>query len=169
LGWNYRITEFQAAILLAQLERLEEEVEKKDKNAQYLHKQLENIEGIKPMKRRSQVDRQSYYDYLFRYEKKYFNNVSAERFAKALNAEGIPCRGGILEVIYKTPRWVVDPREFPFTKGIDYNKISCPVAEKACFLGLNHRMLLGEKEDMNDIALAVRKIKDNIGELEETS
>jgi len=30
-------------------------------------------------------------------------------------------------------------------------------------------MLLGEKEDMDDIALAVRKIKDNIGELEETS
>ena len=47
-GWNACYTEIQAAIALAQLERLEEQTEKRTANAKKLYALLEGIEGIDP-------------------------------------------------------------------------------------------------------------------------
>jgi len=44
----------------------------------------------------------------------------------------------------------------------------CPVTERACreeSIWLEHRLLLGDREDMDDIVRAVRKIRDHIEEL----
>lgn len=171
LGWNYRITEFQASILLAQLERLDSQVDKKDENAQYLSVKLSKIEGIKPMKRDSRVKRQSYYMYVFRYDKKKFNDLSRKMFLEALIAEGIPIETISYNLVYKSSLWAVNEKEFPFTKGIDYSKVYCPVAEKASFeegVVILHWNLLGTKEDMDDIIEAIIKVKENVKELIES-
>ncbi|NIQ80637.1 MAG: DegT/DnrJ/EryC1/StrS family aminotransferase, partial [Anaerolineae bacterium] len=38
LGWNMRMTEFQGAILLTQMERLEEQMKTREENARHLDK-----------------------------------------------------------------------------------------------------------------------------------
>ena len=45
LSGNYRMTEFQAGILLAQMERMEELMKKREENAKYLTERLKEIEG----------------------------------------------------------------------------------------------------------------------------
>ena len=62
------MTEFQAAVLLAQLERLEEQTSLRDENAMYLNERLAEVPGIRPMKRHPQVTRQAYFSFVFRYD-----------------------------------------------------------------------------------------------------
>lgn len=48
-GLNERMSEFQAAILIAQLQRLDEQMSKREENARYLDTLLSQIDGVKPL------------------------------------------------------------------------------------------------------------------------
>ena len=52
LGWNYRITEWQAAVLLAQLERLPEQVARRNANIAHLERRIATIEGVSTLPQR---------------------------------------------------------------------------------------------------------------------
>jgi len=176
LGGNYRMTEFQAAILLAQLTRLDEQVTRRQENARKLDQALSDFPGIEPLKNNPQVWRRSYHLYCFRYLPEQLRGVSRDRFIQALNAEGIPCSGGYPHPLYKNPlfqRKGYGPQFCPLScpyygKRVDYAQTHCPVAEKICeqAVWLTHNLLLGTQEDMNDIIRAIEKIVDNIDELQ---
>ena len=68
LGWNYRMTEFQAAILRQQLTRLDEQVRYRECKAQYLSKRLERIDGISPLIQDERTTLHGYHIYMFRYD-----------------------------------------------------------------------------------------------------
>ena len=63
---NYRITEFQAVMLLGGLDRLDKQVKLRDANAIYLNSLLAGIPGILPLRRRKEVTQQSYFNFAFR-------------------------------------------------------------------------------------------------------
>ena len=94
-----------------------------------------------------------------------------QAFLKALDAEGIPNFGGYPLPLYKQ-RLFLD-REFgPYAgcQGVDYAKTSCPNCETICYEQggwLEHRMLLGTREDMDDIVAAFRKVYENRDRLQE--
>lgn len=170
LGGNYRMTEFQAAILLVQLERLKEQTKTRNENASYLSKRLFQIEGITPQKRDPRVTTHAYHLYIFRYDSEKFQGLPRSEFLEALRAEGIPCSKGYLP-LYKLPfiesTRVKESQRF-HEEEVDYSKLALPVTERACYeegVWFNQRMLLGTKEDMDDIANAITKIKENVGEL----
>ena len=170
LGGNYRITEFQAAILLVQLERLEEQTKTRNENASYLSKRLSQIEGITPQKRDARVTTHAYHLYIFRYASGKFQGLPRSKFLEALRAEGVPCSPGYLP-LYKLPfiesTRVKESQRF-HEEEVDYSTLTLPVTEKACYeegVWFTQRMLLGTKEDMDDIAKAITKIKENVGEL----
>ncbi|HIE26280.1 TPA: DegT/DnrJ/EryC1/StrS family aminotransferase, partial [Candidatus Poribacteria bacterium] len=165
-GRNYRISEFQAAVALAQLERVDEQVNRREENALYLSEKLAEIDGIRPMKRDERVTRQNYYTYVFRYEADVFG-VPRGRFVEAMNAEGIPIHAGIDSPLQFDSLFVTDPDKFPLShhkRKIDYSKVRTPVAERACEEGVSfgQSLLLGIKEDMDDIVEAILKIKENV-------
>jgi len=171
LGSNFRITEFQSAILIAQLERYEKLRKKREENALYLSKRISEIEGLKPLKRDQRATSHSYHLFIIRYDKRYFNDIPKEKIIKALNAEGIPVYAGYSLPLYKQPLFRSDDvkklLKFIGTN-IDYEKINLPLTERACYeeaLWLNQRVLLGEKEDMDDIVNGFLKIKENLNEL----
>jgi len=93
-GSNHRMTEFQAAVLTEQFERFKKQDKIRQKNGKYLERELAKIPGIKPRKIYSEKTRFTYVTFEMDYDKKYFNNVPASRFAEALRAEGIPVSGG---------------------------------------------------------------------------
>lgn len=164
LGWNYRMTEFQAAILLVQMERIEEQMKKREENAKYLADGLRKIGGVEPLVPDEGVTRHAYHLFIFRYNKDEFKGVKRETFIKALNAEGIPASPGYVP-LYKFPAIL----DWPY-KERDYRDVYLPVTEKACYeegIWLSQNILLGPKEDMDDILTAVSKIKENIDELKE--
>ncbi|HHW10269.1 MAG TPA: DegT/DnrJ/EryC1/StrS family aminotransferase [Firmicutes bacterium] len=172
LGGNHRMNEFAAAVLCAQLGRLEAQTEHRARMAAYLDKQLSAIEGIEPQARDSRVTRQGFHLYVFRYKPEAFGGVPRNLFIKAMLAEGIPVTPGY-SLLNKQEVFSVVQRErtygfaaYPGT--IDYMGSHLPVAQKladeeGCWMPQN--VLLGNEEDMEDIVRAVRKIKEHLSEL----
>jgi dTDP-4-amino-4,6-dideoxygalactose transaminase len=162
LGCNYRITQFQAVLLSTQLRRLEDQVRKRDENGRYLSELLSDIPGISPLSRPQDATLHPYHLFIFRYDKAAFGNLPKAEFARLLAAEGVPAFMGYPEPLYKQP--VFQRKNFlcyAIPESVDYTKVSCPVAEHACYEEgvwvLQHAML-GEREDMDQIAKAIRKI-----------
>jgi len=172
LGWNYRMTEFQAAVLLGQLENLPSIVSRTEENAEYLSEKLQRIEGILPLEKNQKVTKQSYYYYVFRYDKKSFLEVPKERFIAAMFYEGISCEN-IYDPVYKSPLFTMEQSHWPLLGipghgPLNYSSVRCPVAEKASYeegVAIPHMVLQGTREDIDDVVAAVEKIHDNAAEL----
>ncbi len=176
LGWNYRITEFQAALLLQQMKRVKAQNSKRRENASFLARRLAAVPGIHPLSVPEYVTKPTYHIFAFRLNEREFG-VSREIFLKALAAEGIPCFGGYTHPLYKNPMFLNKDfyaRGCPLTcehyvKPIDYAAFEahCPNSERACreMIWLEHRLLLAEESDMGDIVTAVSNIHEHRAEL----
>jgi len=164
LGGNFRMTEWQAAILLVQLSRLPEQTARRNENARYLTERLSKIPGIITLPPDPRVTMHAYHLYIFRYDPGRFGGHSREEFLRAMNAEGIPCFAGYVplykEVVFQRKTagigsWCQAARH------IDYSRVHCPVCEQVCTdaVRMAQNVLLGSREDMDDIARAVEKIQ----------
>jgi dTDP-4-amino-4,6-dideoxygalactose transaminase len=168
-GANLRMTEFQAALLLSQMARVEEQSRVRDENAAYLTTLLGEIPGIHPAKMYDGCTRNAYHLYMFRFDKTAFAGASREQFLKALRAEGIPCSGGY-SPLNKQPflKEVLGSRPYKQIFGDDrlaawWRANRCPENDRLCdeAVWFTQTMLLGPRGDMDEIAAAVRKIHDN--------
>jgi perosamine synthetase len=169
VGTKLRITEYQAAIGLAQLQRLGEQTKLRNENGAYLLSQIRDIPGIVPHRLYPGVTRVAYHLFPFRYHKEEFSGLSREGFLKALHAEGIPCSGGYTE-LNKMPflqnafksRFFQQfyPKEvLNYERYMEANR--CPLNEKLCqeeAVWIPQNMLLGTKADMEGIAKAIERI-----------
>lgn len=167
-GNNLRLTEFQANLLLAQMARLEEQVNRRTENANYLTELLTGIAGIEPAKLYEGTTRSAYHLYMFRYLKIHFSGLSREKFVEALRTEGIPCDTGYGQMnkseyvvgLAKNPHYLRIYGEKAMDDWLERN--SCPqndllTSEQSIWF-FQH-MLLGSKDDMEQIAAAIRKIQ----------
>ncbi|MCI0336771.1 MAG: DegT/DnrJ/EryC1/StrS family aminotransferase [Acidobacteria bacterium] len=166
-GDNRRMTEFQGAILLAQITRLEEQSKTREQNAEYLTRQLREIPGIIPAKLYEGCTRNAYHLYMLRYDAHHFSNLERSRFLKALQAEGIPCSGGY-SPLNKEPflKQTLDSRAYrhiysPKVRAELEERNRCPENDRLCLeaVWLTQNTLLGSKQDMDQIAEAIRKIQ----------
>jgi perosamine synthetase len=169
LGYNYRMTEFEAAIGRVQLKHLDESNGVRRQHADYLTKHLGMFPGITPPKVES-GSTHVYYVYPFTYDETK-TGIPRQLFADALQAEGIPLGVGYVKPLYYSPLFQ-ERRAFAFKhyKGsARYDAGLCPVAEELHF----KKLLLipvvrppARTEDMHDIVLAVEKIMKNRSELQ---
>src|SRR5690606_34189518 len=93
-GNKLRLTEYQAAIGLAMLARLEDETTKRHENAAYLKAKIKDIPGVVPYRLYDGVTKGAFHLFPFRYKREDFKGLSRASFLKALSAEGIPCSSG---------------------------------------------------------------------------
>jgi L-glutamine:2-deoxy-scyllo-inosose/3-amino-2,3-dideoxy-scyllo-inosose aminotransferase len=84
---NFRLTEWQAAVLLAQLERLPEQLERRERAAAVLDDRLAELPGVSPLRRHPAITRQSYYAYGFQFIPEVWEGVSRAAFCRAVGAE----------------------------------------------------------------------------------
>jgi len=164
LGGNFRMTEWQAAILLAQLARLPEQTERRTRNARYLTGLLRGIPGIATLADDPRVTRHAYHLYIFRYDPSGFGGRPRDELLAALNAEGVPCSGGYVPLYRETVFQRLAAGEGAWCRSrrpIDYPAAQCPECERASADGvwLFQSMLLGETSDMDDIAEAISRIQ----------
>ena len=89
-GSNYRLSEWQGAVLGVQLTRLEQQTAHRHRNGRLLDKLLAEIPGITPQKCDPRCTRNGQYAYIFHVDCKHFAGISTGNFIAALNAEGIP-------------------------------------------------------------------------------
>lgn len=160
-GANYRMNEFQAALLLAQMERVDSYNQKREKNAGILDSILENIKGITPQGKESNANIMTHYMYMFYYDKTCFGGLLREEFVEYLNEEGVPCCI-CFPVLSNTEFFC----ENDFNgMNVSYNKqqeTDLSNSEKAAseVIWLHHRTLEGDEEDLKEIAGAICKIQD---------
>jgi len=175
LSSNYRLSEFQSAVLLAQLEKFPEQDTRRQANAARLTKGLNEIPGVRHILVNRPPMKHGYYYYLVRFEPALYGNLDPARLCAALNAEGVPFVPGDRKPIYRHPVFEVKnlndylcPRALErYCQVVDLRNPQCPAAEEACgcTIILRHQVLLGEPEDMDDIIEAMWKIQENIDEL----
>jgi dTDP-4-amino-4,6-dideoxygalactose transaminase len=170
LGHNYRMTEFQTALLLAQLERLPEQSSRRLENALALQARLKGVPGIAPLSWDPRITEPAIYHYLLRYEPEGFSGAHRDVFLAALEAEGVPAEGPFYEPLYRAPLWTFRREDFAVLaqSEVQYPGPECPVAEKAAYdesVWLHHSLLLGDTGEVNDIADAISKIQENSAEL----
>lgn len=164
---NMRLTEFQGALLLAQMSRLEDQAKRRSENAAYLSTLLKEIPGIYPAKLYNGTTNSAYHLYMFRYDKKHFADMDRPKFLKALMAEGVPCSSGYGTM--NKDKYVTDlasNRHYLRIYGKQtmqqwLERNQCPqndilAGEQGVWL--TQTMLLGSKTDMEQIAEAIRKI-----------
>ena len=180
IGTKLRITEYQAAIGMAQLERLVEQTELRNVNALYLQSQIRGIEGIVPHRLYKNVTKAAYHLFPFRYQKEGFEGLSREKFIQALRSEGVPCSGGYTE-LNKMPflKNAFNSRfyqKFYPKEQLDYERYAeenlCPHNEKLCneeAVWITQNVLLGSKSDMDKVAGAIQKIRENAGQIKKKS
>jgi L-glutamine:2-deoxy-scyllo-inosose/3-amino-2,3-dideoxy-scyllo-inosose aminotransferase len=163
---NYRMTELQAALLLEQMEHMEQRVNYRDENAQYLNKRLAGIPGIHPMKRYTQITRQSYYSYSFRYDSAAWEDIPGRVFREALSAEIGLYVDGTYEPLNNCSLYRPHTKRRHYLnesywKAIDPARFDLPVCQKAYedeAMVIWHNFLLAERADIDEIAQSVEKL-----------
>jgi dTDP-4-amino-4,6-dideoxygalactose transaminase len=172
-GANLRLTEFQAGILLAQMERIEIQARRRSENAKHLTSLLQEIPGIAPATQYEGCTRNAYHLYMLRYRAESFAGLKRETFLKALAAEGIPASPGYSPLNTQPfVARVVQSRGYQKLFGAQRLKQweernRCPANDRLCTeaVWFTQNMLLGERRDMEQIAEAVRKIQTHAPEL----
>jgi dTDP-4-amino-4,6-dideoxygalactose transaminase len=160
LGWNFRMTEWQGAVLLAQLERLPEHEPVRDAAAHYLDDALADVPGVAPLTVAAGVTRHAHHLYPVRYDAAAFGGHDRDEFLVALRAEGITCLSAGYVPLTHSPairRAMTDL----FGPESVARMPNCPVAERVAreVFWLSQTALLGSRDDLDDIVAAIRKIQ----------
>lgn len=139
LGWNYRMTELEAAVGVAQLGKLDRLTAHRVKLAQYFTGRLSKAgyPGLTmPLIRKG--NNHVYFSVPLKFDAIKVG-ISRKTFAAALRAEGMPIGEGYVRPIYWEPMYQRQlcygndgyPFKSPFYKGkVDYRKGLCPVVER---------------------------------------
>ena len=178
IGPKYRMNEFEAAILLAQLAGAKERFKRRNENAAYLTSRLKDCPGVVPQKLYPGTASGSYYLYAMTYKKEHFNNVERDRFLKAMAAEGVSLSPYIDRGLHREP-WVDNivktrayARVFSAQRLRQFQEeISCPNCDRVCsemIMIWASGPLLASRSDMDDIADAILKVYDNRDKLATT-
>jgi dTDP-4-amino-4,6-dideoxygalactose transaminase len=177
LSSNYRLSEFQSAVLLGQLETFPAQDERRQANAARLTRHVDGIPGLRHVRQQAPDVKHGYYYYLLRYDPDQFGHVSPERLCQALNDEGVPFVAGDRRPLYRHPVFQADavrPHLWPeafsrYQERLDREPPKCPAAEEACdcTIILRHQVLLAEAHDIDDIAEALGKVAQHVEELRE--
>lgn len=170
LGWNYRMTEVDAAIGIEQFKKLDYFTDERIRLADYLAEGLKGVDGLK-MPVVYPNNKHVYYVFAMKYDESVIG-IPRNRFVEALNAEGIPFGAGYIRPLYMSPIYH-ENKHFIYRhyKGkASYDEGLCPVAERCHFKELIMTLLTrpqATENDMDDIIHAVHKIIENKGEFKQ--
>src|SRR5581483_6906971 len=167
IGGNFRMTEFQATLLMAQMSRLEDQSRLREQNGTHLTSLLREIPGIRPARTYEGCTRNAYHLYMFRYDKEHFAGLPRGTFLKALKAEGVPASGGYAPLNKESfLEAALSSRAYRALYPGDVlsswrERNHCPANDRLCeeAVWFTQTMLLDTRQGMEQIAEAIRKIQ----------
>ena len=158
LGSNFRMSEFQAAVLNAQLTRLDDNGARREANAAYLGRRLrEEVPEVRLQGRAPEITRHGFYMYVFTLAAGAFGGLDRDSVVRALVAEGLPAfrlYPRIEDTGHFAPalrRVGGDPTKLPA------NPVSWHLADRGIWL--HHRVLLGSPRHADQVVAALLKVK----------
>jgi perosamine synthetase len=170
---NYRLTEFQASLLLAQYTRFNQQQDLRNANAQHLTSVLEKIPGITPAKLLGSGSRSGWHLYMFRYDARQFAGLPKPKFLQALAREGVPASSGYsslnnsphVKALAANPHYRRIYGKETMARWVDRNQ--CPVNDKLIeeAVWFSQSRLLGGRSGMERIGETISGIQKRAGEL----
>ena len=149
IATNFRITALQAAVLMAQLERLPEQIDRRAANAALLQQQIAGLPGLISQRVLPAAQRHSHYLAIFRVDGAKFG-ADRDAVCSALEAAGIPCTPFYPHPLYGNIAYQASPcRVMP-----------CPEAEARIrdTFWLPHRVLLSGSEVIMSVARVLQEL-----------
>ncbi|MFF8730090.1 DegT/DnrJ/EryC1/StrS family aminotransferase [Streptomyces sp. NPDC015171] len=151
---NYRMTEFAAAVLRAQLTRLTQQNELRESRWKTLAALLAEIPGVVPQGRDPRCEVNPHYMAMFTLDPEAYPGLDRGLVVRALVAEGLPAFLNYPPV-YRTDAFRTVPGPGP-EELAERNPVSELLGRHG--LWLHHRVLLGSDDDCADVAAAVSKV-----------
>ncbi|HEX2312665.1 MAG TPA: DegT/DnrJ/EryC1/StrS family aminotransferase [Thermomonospora sp.] len=146
-GSNFRLNEFSASVLRAQLSRLEDQIDTRERRWRLLSSLLTELPGVVPQKRDDRCDRNPHYMAMFRIPE--LTEDQRNALVEDLNERGLPAFVAFRALHRTDGFWERSaPKETP-----EDIAERCPNAEaiqRDC-IWLHHRTLLGTEEQMHAI------------------
>lgn len=173
LGSNLRLTEFQAALLVAQLSRLPGQIARREASAALLDAALAGLTGIRLPAPEPRMTRRSHHLYWFRVDVSALG-LGRDRFLQALVAEGVPASKGWYRPLYQNAvfqnahRGPVHGITAPLAdQGVNYTAVHCPVCEQVCedAVWIPQNVLLAGDDQIRGVADAIARIVRNADQL----
>jgi dTDP-4-amino-4,6-dideoxygalactose transaminase len=174
IGFNYRLGEFQAAVLGPQLDRLPQHSATRTRNMKHFEDCVKGTTGIALLKPEPRITRTAPYGYVMKYVADQLGGIPRANFVAAMQLEGVHCDGLFYEPVYKSSLFPVRSEDFPALswgreKPLDLrNMYSCPESDRAAYheaVWFPHQHFLGSIADVDDIVNAIHKVIENIDEL----
>ena len=180
IGFNFRMTEMEAAVTREQLKKLKWLVEERRRNVQYLEENIKDIPFLTIPKIREGCEH-SYYVHALKYNEE-MTGVSREKFVAAMQAElmpielreaeGVKISLGYGKPLYQLPIYqqkiAYGGTSYPFSEEVNYGKGLCPMCEKICDTETIFHELMRPymtKKDLDDVIEAFHKVASNMEEL----
>jgi dTDP-4-amino-4,6-dideoxygalactose transaminase len=170
------MTEFSAALLLAQMSRLPDHVEIREQNAGMLTRTIGHIEGLESCERLPDATVVSWHVFGGRYLAEHWDGMPRGIFVKAMQAEGVQLGTGYDQPVYRETvfqqDWAKSEDIRPFAWAgedwvQDYRSLNLPNVEAYCEerIGIRHAGLLIGEQAMKQVCDAFTKVSENRGEL----
>jgi dTDP-4-amino-4,6-dideoxygalactose transaminase len=164
-GSNYRLSEWQGAVLSCQLARLEQQVAKRHENGLLLDRLLADVKGITPQVQDNRCSLNGRYAYIIHVDSLAFSGVPIKRFAEAMGAEGISLQASYPPIhtldLFQNGRYKSRLCPNQATGDHAFLKADFPVTGRAAWetVWIPQYALLGDEQDMHEIAQAIEKIQ----------
>jgi dTDP-4-amino-4,6-dideoxygalactose transaminase len=164
LGWNYRMTEMEAALGIVQFGKMDALNQQRIDLANYLSEKLQMLDGLQPPIVHEGT-KHVYYVYALKYDAA-VTGIPRDLFVRALNAEGIPFGAGYVRPLYLSSLYH-DRRPFAFRHyegKATYEKGLCPTAERLYEQELILTAVVRPPAtfaDMDDVANAIGRVLEN--------
>ena len=156
IGWNFRMTELQAAILLSQLKRYDEEFRVRERNAKLLYELMEGVEDYRPVKPPAHTSSSNHLLPIWISER------LISRHGKARVVEEARRRGGEVVEGYPMPLYRQPAFKDSYWRLPDYSRLSLPVTEDACrrVIWIPQHVLLSEEETRRTAEALIKTAKE---------
>ena len=157
LGWNCRLTEYQAGLLIHRFKLFDQQQAIRRENFQYLRDLMSDVACLEPLALHSGVRAHGMYMFAMRYMPKHCGRLSIDSFVNLMQAEGAPISRSFTVTMSDQPAIQNAMKKHPEY----FRRLPTPVADRSTqeIVFIPHNVFLGTKGDMKDIVGAAKKIE----------
>lgn len=163
ISQDHSISEFQAALLLSQYEKLDSEMKIREANAAYLRKRMAELDFVSPATYDERITRHAWHLFIVRMDSQKLTEkgITREELVAGMKAEGVPIDCGYLP-LYTFPCVSSDYTKRLISSEIDITPL--PVCEQAAYregTWITQNVLLSSKNDLDAVVDGMQRAWDN--------
>jgi dTDP-4-amino-4,6-dideoxygalactose transaminase len=157
LGWNCRMTEYQAGLLVSRFSEFDRMQDVRRKNFQYLRKLMGEVVCLEPLALYAGTRRHGMHMFAMRYRQEHCGKLSIENFLEIVQAEGAPVYRAFTATISNQLAMQNLMKKRPEY----FRRLPTPIADQAAqqVVFIPQNVFLGTAGDMEEIVITLKKVE----------